>query len=132
MNYWQQKKSWKNSRQKLEHNRLSTDINCNPGKTVSFSHNSVNVFFHILTDCNLSCTHCYINPEQHGANRLPLKTAIKWLDHFKNSASKANLVILGGEPTMHKGLPEIISHGKKMGFASITIDTNGYLFHEIL
>ena len=42
-------------------------------RTVAFSRNSANVFFHILTRCNLKCRHCYINPEQHG--RRPVDRA---------------------------------------------------------
>jgi len=36
-------------------------------KTVSFSKDATNVFFHILTRCNLKCRHCYINYKQHGS-----------------------------------------------------------------
>ncbi len=39
-------------------------------QTVAFSRESTNVFFHILTRCNLKCRHCYINPQQHGNNTL--------------------------------------------------------------
>ena len=48
-------------------------------KTVAFSKDSANLFFHILTECNLNCRHCYINPEQHGKGRVPLKTIKAWL-----------------------------------------------------
>ena len=34
--------------------------------TVQFKQQAANVFFHVLTRCNLRCRHCYINPEQHG------------------------------------------------------------------
>ncbi len=38
----------------------------------------------------------------------------------------------GGEPTLHPDLADIIKSARSMGYASITIDTNGYLFHDIL
>jgi MoaA/NifB/PqqE/SkfB family radical SAM enzyme len=41
-------------------------------RTVGFQPGERNVFFHILTACNLSCRHCYINPAQHGTATLPL------------------------------------------------------------
>lgn len=47
-------------------------------------------------------------------------------------APSANLILLGGEPTLHPQLPEIIINARQMGYQSITIDTNGYLFHDIL
>ena len=101
-------------------------------KTVSFSKNSINVFFHILTKCNLKCRHCYINPAQHGRETLPLKTIESWLDAFSVEKKEANVIFLGGEPTLHPDLSAAAAYAKKSGFHSVTIDTNGYLFHDIL
>lgn len=101
-------------------------------KTVSFSKNSANVFFHILTACNLSCRHCYINPEQHGRQTLDISTISAWLKCFADRHQNANLIFLGGEPTLHPDLSEAVRIAKKLGFVSVTIDTNGYLFHDIL
>ncbi|CAN2043750.1 Radical SAM protein [Candidatus Magnetomoraceae bacterium gMMP-13] len=99
-------------------------------QTVAFKKNSRNVFFHILTKCNLSCKHCYINPEQHGKGLLPVDTIKKWLKelHSKNS----NVIFLGGEPTLHPDLSLAIKEANNLGYKSITVDTNGYLFHDIL
>ncbi|MBW2355768.1 MAG: radical SAM protein [Deltaproteobacteria bacterium] len=87
-------------------------------RTVEFSRDATNVFFHILTRCNLKCRHCYINPLQHGAADLPLATA--------------NVIFLGGEPTLHPDLAGAIRAARRLGYASVTVDTNGYLFHDIL
>jgi len=101
-------------------------------KTVAFSKDSSNLFFHILTKCNLSCTHCYINPDQHGTNTLDIKTIKNWLSLFSKKASQTNLIFLGGEPTLHPELFLAVREAKKLEFRSITIDTNGYLYHDIL
>ncbi len=101
-------------------------------KTVSFAKNSVNLFFHILTTCNLSCRHCYINPSQHGRNTLSIKTIENWLTLFADKAQKANVIFLGGEPTLHPDLALAVKKAGQLGYASITIDTNGYLFNNIL
>ena len=110
-------------------------------RTVAFQPNEKNVFFHILTGCNLSCRHCYINKEQHGTNMLSLATVKRWLDLFSVSQSpgrrafktskESNLILLGGEPTMHPNLAEIITYAKLQDFA-VTVDSNGYLFHDLL
>ncbi|MBF0468493.1 MAG: radical SAM protein [Desulfamplus sp.] len=181
--------------------------------TVAFSRNSSNLFFHILTKCNLSCKHCYINPEQHGKNTLDIETIKEWLNlvfefsrqscpsktqespispknssssgnssnlenssspgnssnlenssssgnssnlenssssgnssNLENSSSSGNssspenykkhedinVIFLGGEPTLHPDLHLAVKEARKAGFKSITIDTNGYLFHDIL
>jgi len=100
--------------------------------TVEFSRQAANVFFHVLTRCNLRCRHCYINPEQHGRKRLPIERIERWLEVLADRSPGANLVLLGGEPTLHPDLPRAVRHARSLGFASITIDTNGYLFHDIL
>ena len=101
-------------------------------QTVSFTKHATNIFFHILTACNLKCKHCYINPKAHGENILPQETIIKWLEIFKPKALQARLIFLGGEPTLHPDLASIIRQTRLLGFKSITIDTNGYLFHNII
>ncbi len=101
-------------------------------RTVSFSQNSVNVFFHILTSCNLKCRHCYINPEQHGNITLPINAIEAWLNIFADPHKDTNLVLLGGEPTLHPHLSRAIKTANHLGYGSITVDTNGYLFQDIL
>ncbi len=101
-------------------------------RTVAFSKNAVNLFFHILTGCNLNCRHCYINPEQHGRSPLSIDTIERWLAVFSNRGGEANVIFLGGEPTLHPDLPRAVRRAKEMGYGSITIDTNGYLFNRIL
>lgn len=103
-----------------------------PAKTVAFSKNAANIFFHLLTNCNLKCRHCYINPQQHGTNTLPLKTIEAWLGTLADRADTANVIFLGGEPTLHPDLAAAVRHARRLGYASVTIDTNGYLFHDIL
>jgi len=101
-------------------------------KTVAFSKNATNIFFHILTHCNLKCKHCYINKKQHGENTLPLETIEAWLKAFASKNKNANVIFLGGEPTLHPDLSLAIKKAKALGYDSITVDTNGYLFHDIL
>jgi MoaA/NifB/PqqE/SkfB family radical SAM enzyme len=101
-------------------------------KTVAFAKETANVFFHILTRCNLNCSHCYINPQQHGSRRLPLERIERWLDLLSQRAPGANLILLGGEPTLHPDLAGAVKAARRMGYGSVTIDTNGYLFHGIV
>ena len=51
---------------------------------------------------------------------------------FKENSAQTNLIVLGGEPTLHPQLHRILKYAKDFGFGSITVDTNGYLFHDIL
>lgn len=101
-------------------------------KTVAFSRESSNLFFHILTRCNLRCSHCYINRKQHGDQTLSIETIRDWLRLFACRNKNTNLIFLGGEPTLHPDLSLAVKEARQLGFNSITIDTNGYLFHDIL
>ena len=100
-------------------------------RTVDFRAGERNVFFHLLTACNLSCKHCYINPLQHGTATLPLQTVLQWLKLFARSRQETNLILLGGEPTMHPDIAAIIRAAKSMRYA-VTVDSNGFLFHDLL
>lgn len=99
-------------------------------RTVAFKPGERNIFFHILTACNLACRHCYINPDEHGSQTLSLATIEKWLRLFV-SDQKTNLIFLGGEPSLHPDLVAAIRIAKGLGFA-VTVDSNGYLFHDFL
>jgi MoaA/NifB/PqqE/SkfB family radical SAM enzyme len=99
---------------------------------VGFKPGERNVFFHVLTACNLSCRHCYINPKEHGTDIVSKEDLGKWLKLFQDDKKKTNVIFLGGEPTMHPALPHAIRLGKKIGYTSITVDTNGFLHHNFL
>ncbi|THB76790.1 MAG: radical SAM protein [Desulfobacteraceae bacterium] len=101
-------------------------------RTVAFSKHASNLFFHILTRCNLACAHCYINPAQHGSARLSIDTIEQWLALFARRNPDSNVIFLGGEPTLHPDLFRAVRYARQLGYTSITIDTNGYLFHDIL
>lgn len=100
-------------------------------RTVGFKPGERNVFFHILTACNLSCRHCYINPAQHGSNMLKKEKIEKWLKLFVDQDKESNIIFLGGEPTMHPDLAHLVRVAKDLGYV-VTVDSNGYLFHDFL
>ncbi len=112
--------------------KTNVEKRTNLRRTVSFSKNATNIFFHILTQCNLTCRHCYINPDQHGKKMLPLSTIEAWMQVFSKPEGDVNLIFLGGEPTLHPDLSTAIKKAGRLGFGSVTVDTNGYLFHDIL
>ena len=100
-------------------------------RTVGFQSGERNIFFHILTACNLSCRHCYINTDQHGTTTLSRETMDTWLELFADPSKKSNVIFLGGEPTMHPDLAHGIARAKELGMA-VTVDSNGYLFNDLL
>ena len=101
-------------------------------RTVAFQKNATNIFFHLLTKCNLKCRHCYINPEQHGTEILSKDKIESWLGYFAGKNKEANVIFLGGEPTLHPDLSWAVKEAKRLEYKSVTIDTNGFLFNDIL
>ena len=72
----------------------------NVARTVGFKPGERNIFFHILTACNLSCRHCYINKKQHGTEQLSKEQILQWMTLFADADKKSNMIFLGGEPTL--------------------------------
>lgn len=101
-------------------------------RTIAFQANERNVFFHLLTACNLSCNHCYINKAQHGSHAVSKEDIASWLKLFADPDKRSNLVLLGGEPTLHPDLSFAVKRAKELGYQTITIDTNGFLHNDLL
>lgn len=76
--------------------------------------------------CNMRCPYCH-NPElvteKLDTSRIFQEEDI--LNFLKTRLNKLDgFVITGGEPTMHKGLPDFIAKVKELGF-KVKLDTNG-------
>jgi len=77
--------------------------------------------------CNFRCPWCYsselVLPEKIKLQpKIPTKEFFKFLRERKGLLE--GVVICGGEPTIHKDLPEFCKKIKKMGFL-VKLDTNG-------
>jgi len=80
--------------------------------------------------CNLRCPFCHnwrivLNPKPPFLNE---ETVIRILEKRKKYVDA--VVITGGEPTIHKEIPEFLRKLKDKGFA-VKLDTNGF-FPEVL
>ena len=78
-----------------------------------------------LPNCNFRCPFCHnvnlvLNPEK--LETIPIKRLDDLLEQQKDWID--GICITGGEPTLHKDLPDLCSLLKKKGF-QIKLDTNG-------
>lgn len=77
--------------------------------------------------CNFRCSYCH-NPELVYPNLYSKNTNYTWLDILawlkKNKKLLDAVVITGGEPTLHKNLPELINCIKSLNL-KVKLDTNG-------
>lgn len=87
-----------------------------PGRVAS-------VFF--LPGCNFTCPYCH-NPQLvSSVDRSALVPLNQAFDHLRRRAGLVTaLVISGGEPTLHAGLPEIVAEARALGLL-VKLDTNG-------
>ena len=79
----------------------------------------------ILTDvCNFKCPYC--RGLKEGINEtLPLAKAMSIVSAWA-SDGLTNIRFSGGEPTMYKGLVELVEFTKALGVKRIAISTNGF------
>lgn len=76
--------------------------------------------------CNLRCIFCHNGPlvRPDGLTAVPVEEVLEFLD--KRHRILEGVVVTGGEPTIHKGLPSFLSNVKSMGYL-VKLDTNGVL-----
>jgi len=78
-----------------------------------------------LQGCNFRCPFCH-NSGLLGAPEQPLIPEEALLSFLqKRQGLLDGVCITGGEPTLHKNLPEMLTKIKNLGF-SVKLDTNGY------
>tara|TARA_B100000378_G_scaffold230827_1_gene195867 strand:+ start:21 stop:860 length:840 start_codon:yes stop_codon:yes gene_type:complete len=78
-----------------------------------------NVYCDIVHRCNMECANCYL------PNRdLPDIPKILLIDFFQRVKKPTEFRFIGGEPTLHKDLPELIEVATNLGHRT-TIATNG-------
>ncbi|WP_314412428.1 radical SAM protein [Streptomyces sp. DSM 40484] len=65
--------------------------------------------------CNLSCRHCYAGSSPQGTHGdMTYADWVRVLDELKAMAVR-NVQFIGGEPTLHPALPELIRHARARG-----------------
>lgn len=100
-----------------------------PAPAVALEHLDTLWFQVTGTVCNLRCTHCFIScaPDNRSFEFLSLEEVLGWLGRSVEWGVK-EYYVTGGEPFMHRDLPEMLEAMLELGPA--TVLTNGTLFRE--
>ncbi len=92
------------------------------------------VFIYLIDECNLHCSHCLYKAEltfQINRKYIPFDECIELMKSFRKLGAY-KISFLGGEPTLHPKLPELIHQAKILGYSYIRIDTNGQFDTNLL
>jgi len=90
---------------------------------IDYSGKIVSLVF--LPRCNFRCPFCFNVDLVNDSDSLKMVEPEEIFEHLKSQKKWLDgICITGGEPTLHKGLPEFIKEIKKLGFL-VKLDTNG-------
>lgn len=84
------------------------------------------LYLQLLYRCNFSCRHCFHGERLQHADAFTLQEAITLLRLMNKEYGTEAVNLLGGEPFLHKDLPEIVRYAKQELGIHVEICTNGY------
>ena len=88
------------------------------------------LFLEITSKCNLQCIHCYAN----SGPELPMTlgmTRDKWRKVLRDASNLGcqRVQFIGGEPTIHPDLLELVAEANGLGYQVIEVYTNGTIMN---
>lgn len=99
-----------------------------------FDNKIAQVFLYLTDTCNLRCKQCLYKTEltfQLEKKEIPYNQSLALIENLYSLGAR-KITFMGGEPTLYKQLPELISFAKKTGYTYIRIDTNGTFSPKLL
>jgi radical SAM protein with 4Fe4S-binding SPASM domain len=86
--------------------------------------------WNVTRECNLKCSHCYINAADGKlANELTIEEGKRLIDQICQ-VSKPLLILSGGEPLLRPDIYELIQYGSSKGL-KMGLGSNGSLIDEV-
>ncbi len=73
--------------------------------------------------CNNRCLFCAQGHKREGCAHVPFEELVARVEKGRETSDE--LVLTGGEPTMHPKLIEVIRRAKQLGYRQIQVQTNG-------
>ena len=91
------------------------------------------LWLELTNRCNLTCAHCYAESGPRPSRKDALTTAdYKRLLEEATALGCRAVQFLGGEPTLHCGLPELITRARALRYEHLEVYTNGTVLPDTL
>lgn len=81
-------------------------------------------YLEVMYGCNYRCSYCYVGPENKNPI-IPAASRLATSMGLLREAGVSELIMLGGEPTLHPAFTELCDSANELGFSSKGIVTNG-------
>ena len=120
-----------------QHKRMATDGNCEYYMKLAYSPLGeaskrfvpLVMSWNVTRECNMKCSHCYINATDTKLNNELTTSEAKNLMDQIYQVSRPLLILSGGEPLLRPDIFELISYGSKIGL-KMGLGSNGSLIDE--
>ncbi len=89
-----------------------------------------NIYLYITERCQLRCGHCYMGDRLERGLVLPLEDADRIIRYCRRMGGEY-ITFLGGEPTLHPQLPDMVDLALDVGYRQVMINSNGLLDRRI-
>jgi molybdenum cofactor biosynthesis enzyme MoaA len=86
--------------------------------------------------CNIRCTYCNVRGGDDQRRfavediKRTVDAAVRQVLLPNDESGRPSLDYIGGEPTLHPDLPELVSYGRDQGFPGVSVCTNGVMFRQ--
>ncbi|MGI5436920.1 radical SAM protein [Streptomyces shenzhenensis] len=84
------------------------------------------LYLQLLYRCNFACLHCFHGERLQYPDAFTADEAISLLALMRDQYATEAVTLLGGEPFVHRGLPQVVRHAKEELGQRVEICTNGY------
>jgi MoaA/NifB/PqqE/SkfB family radical SAM enzyme len=84
------------------------------------------LYLQLLYRCDFACRHCFHGERLQRADAFTVEEAITLLRLMHKQYGTEAVNLLGGEPFLHKDLPEVVRYAKQELGLHVEICTNGY------
>jgi Fe-coproporphyrin III synthase len=84
------------------------------------------LYLQLLYRCNFDCLHCFHGERLKHADAFTAKEAVRLIQLMRDQYDTQAVTLLGGEPFVYRGLPQVAWYAKRQAGLRVEICTNGY------